>query len=952
MPTITIYTFDGVASTGASKPYDPAKNPASGFAADLANRLVAADRDTWAWTPIDYGASQILTTGEPFGFALARGLTDTINKIIATPGKVVLASHSQGTLLSTMIYNEFRYGALRGRRSDLIGITSFGDATRPGGWSTPLYNSRDAGGTGAMTFTLKQTYGQSNTGLVNVPEPFYWSFANLGDLAAAAPSGVQPMLSQIIRRILNSGIESPDKLIFFYGENGVPNAAPTTAPALADLTLWCATNSVRAQATSNYKGQSILDLIIALVGNSTVLSVSGILTLLSQWWPFTNPGNVLGWMRPILPQSSFNPHTRYSGLFPYTGLLNNSKTAVSLAYEYLLSVSKKYLPTAVPPVNSKADRLYQFYTFGKTGDLYAADGRRTTVGLDGCTVDINRSDIDYTQVSIGAEIAKRIDPTKVEWVPVSYSSAAFPLRLPIQNAVDKAVRMILATPPNTKFFLAGNGVGAAVTSELYDEFRTGRLQGRQRQLLGVYQYGNPYRETGAYRANTDPGGHGMAGIPYRIVNTDPSMVWEFVNPGDPVAVEADSIQGQWSAALYDIMYFNVNHPNTLKSQISEALVRPNNADPDLIAFILDTLNNMYGPTGKHNEYLNYFPFSQTKNSIQLAADNINSIVGVSTTSGSATETTEDVITPATRPSLMNTRTYICVPDAHVLDSADLDRTYSAIKKANVDYVRIPVPWKTIQPTRNLLTADRWTISDSFVNRALRANLQPLLVIAPPIPLWTSVATSGDVVAFVTELVKRYKPNGTGITNDMTGRGVLEYQIWDEPNVAESWPTTPSPVQYTNWLKALYPVIKDLQPSAKVIFGGLQSCNTAFPVKSRNPTNIDPATFLSKCYEYGAKAYFDTMAYHPLTLSTRQIPRPLPPNARTIAEADRVRAVMVGAGDSTKSMYWTSMGFDTALVSPTQQRDYLNAMRWFAQSRPWVTGLGVYSYRDSTTAGIL
>ena len=138
----------------------------------------------------------------------------------------------------------------------------------------------------------------------------------------------------------------------------------------------------------------------------------------------------------------------------------------------------------------------------------------------------------------------------------------------------------------------------------------------------------------------------------------------------------------------------------------------------------------------------------------------------------------------------------------------------------------------------------------------------------------------------------------------------------------------------------------------MIFGGLQSCNTAFPVKSRNPTNIDPATFLSKCYEYGAKAYFDTMAYHPLTLSTRQIPRPLPPNARTIAEADRVRAVMVGAGDSTKSMYWTSMGFDTALVSPTQQRDYLNAMRWFAQSRPWVTGLGVYSYRDSTTAGIL
>lgn len=951
MPTITIYTLDGVASTGAARPYDPVRNPAGGFAADLGNRLTKADPDTWEWTPIDYSPGQILTAYEPFGYAIARGVADATTKILNTPGKIVLASHSQGSLLATTLYNEFRYGNLRSRRSDLIGIINFGDVTRPAGWSVPLYGTRDAGGAGAMVLPLRQSYGQSSTGLVNVPESLYWSFVNLGDNTAATPSGVQPMMSQIIRRILYSGTESPDKLIFLYGEGGVPNLPPTNLP-LADLATWCAANAVRAQAAGTYKGQSLLDLIIALVGNSSVVSVAGVLTLLTQWWPFTNPNNIWGFLRPELPQYSFNPHTRYSGTFPYTGLQNNSKTAVSLAYEYLLSLSKKHLPTAAAPILSKADRPYQFYTFGRTGEFYAVDGRRTAVGTDGCTYDIGRSDIDYNQQSYGAEIAKRLDPTKVEWVPVSYTAAAFPLKLPIQNAVDKAVRMILATPVNTKFFLAGNGVGAAVTSLLYNEFRNGRLQARQRQLLGIYHYGNPYREFGAYRANTNPGGHGMAGPGYRISNTDLSLVWEFVVPGDPVASEIEDTQGGWASALWDVMYLNVNTPSNLKPQVSETLIRPNNSDPTQVQFTLDTLNTMYGSAGKHNEYPNLFPFSATKSVIQLAADNINAIVGVATTSGSATETSGEVTTPLTRPSLMNTRTYMCVPDAYALSAADLDKTYAGIKKANVDYVRILLPWNSVQPTRNLLTTDRWAAFDSAVNRALSANLQPMVVVAPPLPLWTKTSISSDFVVFVTELVKRYKPGGTGLDPTLIGRGVLEYQIWNEPNVTENW-NSPSPAQYTSWLKELYPVIKDLQPTAKVIFGGLQSCNTAFPPssRSRNPTNIDPATFLKSCYERGAKECFDIMAYHPLTVSTRQFPKPLPPNARTIAEADRLRAVMVSNGDGDKPMYWTQIGFDTNIISPTQQRDYLNTMRWFSQTRPWVTGLAVYSFRDSSTPGI-
>jgi hypothetical protein len=956
MPTITIYTFDGVASTGAARPYDPVKNPSGGFPAELATKLVAADSSTWGWTPIDYSPGQILNY-EPFGAALDRGLSAAVEQILSTPGKVVLSGYSQGSLLATAVYNEFRLGSLQSRQSDLIGIFNFGDATRPAGWTVPLYGSRDPGGTGAMTLTYKQTYGYG-PGLVSNPESLYWSFANIGDQVAAASSGMQPTLSQVIRRILYSGTESPTKLIFHYGEDGTPNSPPKNLlpwqAGTVNLVNWANANQATAQAAGTYKGQSVLDLIIALVGNSSVVSTTGLISLLAQWWPLTGANQVWSFINPLLTSTAFNPHTRYSGLFPYTGLRNNSKTAVALAFDHLNSLSKRYLPTALPITNSKADKPYQFYTFGKTGDFYTASGGRTTTGSDGTTYDIRRADIDYAQVSYGAEIAKKLDPNLIEWVPVSYASAAFPLRLCIQSAVDKAVRMILETPSTTKFFLSGNGVGAAVSSRLYDEFRSGRLQSRSTKLLGVYNYGNPLRQFGAYRSSADPGGHGMAGAEYRLSGTDPSAVWEFANPGDLVAIEPDGQQGEWAAALFSVMNQNATMPSTLKAQISESVIRPNNSDPNLISFTLETLNMMFGPAGQHNDYQNFFPFGNVKNSVQLSVDNINAIIGASSPSSSSTNPDSSVITPAKRASLMNTRTYFCVPDAQSLSEYDLSRIYDGIKRSNIDYVRIPISWNSIQPSRNILTTDSWISSDAAINKALEQNLQPMLVISPPFPSWTSSTSPQDIVPFIAALVTRYKPGGSGISSWNTGRGILEYQIWNEQNTVENWPTSVSALRYVNLLKVVYPKIKEIQPSATVIFGGLQACNTAFPKssKSRNPINVDAVTYLKDCYARGIKGFFDVMAYHPLSVGTRQIPRPAAPNARLIAEADRLRAVMVLYGEEAKPIYWTQVGYDTAIVTPLQQQNYLDTFRWFSQTRSWLTGLGIYSYRDSTTTGVL
>lgn len=951
MPTITIFTFEGVASKTGK--YDPARNPLGGFATELAMRLVAADPATWAWTPILYSPDAVLSRQEPFGAAIARGVAEATQKILATPGKIVLAAHAQGTLLTTTLYNEIRYGNLKSRRDDLVGIVTFGDATRPTGWTVPLYGGRDPGGAGTNTQPLRQSYGQSNTGLVNAPEPLYWTFANFGDAAACTPSGMQTIMAQVLRRIMYSGTESPDTLIFNYGVNGQPNQPPTTPVPVAELGPWCATNTQTAQALGTYRGQSLLDLIIALVGNSSVISVRGVITQLTQWWPFmTGPWSFIQLGNP----PAINPHARYSGLYPYTGVQNSTKTAVGWAYDHLLGLSKAYLPSAAPNTVSKADRPFQFYTFGTPGQFYNANGSRTTVGLDGCTADIGRADIDYDQTGYGADIARGLDPGRVEWVPISYASTAFPLRMSVQAAVDRAVRIIAATPPNTQFFLAGGGIGAQVSGRIIQEFRDGRLSARATKLLGAYHYGNPTRQTGIYRAVINPGGHGIAGAGYRMTDTDPTIVWEFARPEDPVAIIPEDQRSAWAAAVFASIYQNPGTPSGLKPQISESVLRPYDSDPDLVAQTLAILNGLFGPTGTHNDYTSYFPFANTKSSVQLAIDNINAIVGVSRPTGSETETTGasgasgGVIVPAPRRTLMNTRTYMNVPDAAYLPTEDRQRVYAGIKKVNIDYIRIPVEWNLIQSTRNLVTPDRWSDTDAAINQALAANLQPMVVIAPPFPSWTSPAKAAiDVVPFVTELVGRYMPGGAGIT--VANRGVMEYQIWDGQNAAENWPTRVDPAQYVAMLMSAYPKIKEVYPDATVIFGGLQSCNTSFPAGSAKPVNVDAVTYLRDCYQRGIRGCFDVMAYHPLSMGTRQIPRPAAPNARTIAEADRVRGVMSTYGDGDVPMYWTAVGYDTTQVTPLQQREYLTQFRWWTQTRPWVTGIGIYAYRDSIVTRI-
>ena len=304
-------------------------------------------------------------------------------------------------------------------------------------------------------------------------------------------------------------------------------------------------------------------------------------------------------------------------------------------------------------------------------------------------------------------------------------------------------------------------------------------------------------------------------------------------------------------------------------------------------------------------------------------------------------------------TLMTDRCYLCVPDALVLSSGDLTTVFTGIAAINVSHARITVPWSAVVTTPGSYS---FGLLDTVVNTALSAGVTPLLCIAGSPPHWLPAPTATDYADLVTAVATRYQPGGPGVT--IAGKGVVEYQIWNEPNAIENWTSGVAPGEYVAHLKAAHTAIKKVQPLATVIFAGLQACATEYSYYTtpqerlaRDPNqitatlNLSPFSFLAQAYTAGAKGFFDVMAYHPLSLGTRQNPRPPAPNGAAFGESDQLRSMMVNQGDGALPMYWTAVGYDTSVFSPAEQATYLDVVKWAAAVRPYVTALGVYTYRD-------
>lgn len=274
-------------------------------------------------------------------------------------------------------------------------------------------------------------------------------------------------------------------------------------------------------------------------------------------------------------------------------------------------------------------------------------------------------------------------------------------------------------------------------------------------------------------------------------------------------------------------------------------------------------------------------------------------------------------------------------------SADLARELDAIAATGATYLRIDVYWAAIEPQRGVFN---WATTDTIVDAARSRGLK-VLGILDYSPTWARPpgtddhhppSNPADYASFARAAVQRYAP-----------RGVHDWEIWNEPNVAGFWRPRPNPSAYAALLAAAYPAIKSADAGATVVTGGLSPAPDA-----TDGSAIAPVTFLEGVYGGGGGGMFDAVGHHPSNYPHMPM-RPEPNNYNWNAfggVTPMLHQTMEAHGDGAKKIWGTEMGAPTPYDGMTV--DYLAAYIREAYTAwgDWsFTGpLIWYAYRDAGT----
>jgi polysaccharide biosynthesis protein PslG len=260
----------------------------------------------------------------------------------------------------------------------------------------------------------------------------------------------------------------------------------------------------------------------------------------------------------------------------------------------------------------------------------------------------------------------------------------------------------------------------------------------------------------------------------------------------------------------------------------------------------------------------------------------------------------------------------------------------------------------------------WAEPDRIVAAAQRQNLKMIARVDNP-PHWATAGMAwpasaapdhlSDWTDYLAALAARYKGH------------IQAYQIWNEPNIAREWGSSPDPVAYTAMLRASNAAIKAVDPQALVVTAGLA------PTTAQNAEAMPDLAFYRELYQAGAKGSFDLLGVHaagfkaPPCMDPASVANdpslsnpgdPSPPDAKRVyafRHVEDVRRVMVESGDAETPIGVLEMGWTTDprpdspyhwhAVSRAQQASYLvDAFTCARQTwSPWIAFMTVIYLAD-------
>jgi hypothetical protein len=254
--------------------------------------------------------------------------------------------------------------------------------------------------------------------------------------------------------------------------------------------------------------------------------------------------------------------------------------------------------------------------------------------------------------------------------------------------------------------------------------------------------------------------------------------------------------------------------------------------------------------------------------------------------------------------------------------------FTRIKRGGVDSIRIPITWSAVQATAT--APPDWSGVDEAITRAAQAGVDvlPYLYSAPGwvvpgavVPGTHGLATapralpaSGAALAAWTSFLKlavaRYGSNGAfwAANPSLLARPIHVWQIWNEENF-KYFVVRPSPAEYGKLVKASSTAIKSVDPTAKILLGGLFARPKEAEYKVKPPQAYFATDFLEQMYRRtpGIKSKFDAIALHPYTRNY----------ALLTPDIEEVRAVLKANGDAGKGLWITELGWSS---EPPSQSD--------------------------------
>jgi hypothetical protein len=270
-----------------------------------------------------------------------------------------------------------------------------------------------------------------------------------------------------------------------------------------------------------------------------------------------------------------------------------------------------------------------------------------------------------------------------------------------------------------------------------------------------------------------------------------------------------------------------------------------------------------------------------------------------------------------------------------IGAGDTAQTWSDLEQSGAKLVRSFVSWDTLTGGSRDLQISKYR---GFADKANARGIRVLLTVTgAPLPQ-PSPAQYASVVA--------------DLASQLKGRNVA-YEVWNEPDETTFWHNGPQPAEYAAMLKAAYPAIKNADPAATVLVGGLVG------------NDFD---FVEKLYDNGAKGSFDGVGVHTDTACLTTDPREYyrEPSGRigrySFTGYREVRATMLAHGDD-KPVWMTELGWasTTALcerggragtkaggVTQAEQADFLAKAYGCLANDPWVEQAAWFNLHDLQT----